>query len=305
MRPSRALTSCRRFLLAGLALLAGLFASACDRGGATGPEAPGPPPQRVVAANASAADYLLALLERDRIAALPADTFQYAVDPPDPSAWPAEKVFGKWTAEAVLSFDPDLVVAHSWQAGPAMELLREVGVPVLVLPEVHRFDDALAAIEQLGRALGRVEAARALARRLEARRDALRADGLSHLRLLSYTNLGTGGFSAGEGTTMDAVLALAGCQNAAAQAGLRGHAAIDLEELLAIDPDVIVCGARPGGHDSPSADLLRSEPALADLRAVRSGRIAVLPARLFTVNSQHVIDAAERLVEEVRDLPGG
>lgn len=75
---------------------------------------------------------------------------------------------------------------------------------------------------------------------------------------------------------------------------MTGPAAITFEQILKLDPDVIVvCG--DAGLDSPQVRLIVNEPVLSKLRAVSGRRIAVVPTRLFDALSQHVVDAVEML----------
>ena len=71
------------------------------------------------------------------------------------------------------------------------------------------------------------------------------------------------------------------------------RATADPDELE--DCDVIVVARALDGSPSPTAALLRGEPALASLEALRRDRIVVLPAALFSTVSQRLVDAAETL----------
>ena len=120
---------------------------------------------------------------------------------------------------------------------------------------------------------------------------------------MSYSNFGAGGSTTGRGTTLDIVFELAGVENAAARAGLEGHAALDHELLLALDPDLIVVGGDEDEVDAPgTAAYLLAQPELAGLRAVSTGRIVTLPAELFTTVSTELVRAAETLAAELDRL---
>jgi iron complex transport system substrate-binding protein len=125
-------------------------------------------------------------------------------------------------------------------------------------------------------------------------------------RVLGYSNYGMGGLASGEGTTMDLMARLAGLRNAAAEAGIEGYRNVDFEDLLSLDPDVLVVGAQGDGFQgSPTVDVLRGEPVLANLRAVRDERIVVMPSHLFATNSHHLVDAAEELARRIDALLAG
>ena len=107
----------------------------------------------------------------------------------------------------------------------------------------------------------------------------------------------------GHGTTHDLVLELAGLANAADELQLKWHATLDIESLLELDPQVLVISG-PGKHElrSATATALESDARLAQLRAVREGRVIELPALLFTTNSAYLIEAAEVLSARLDEL---
>lgn len=260
-------------------------------------------PERIVPATAGAFDLLAALVEPGRLAAIPATSVAYGSLQARPE-FAALPRFARFTGEELLPHRPDLVVVGSWQRADALRALRGAGAAVLRLGEVRRFEDVLADIERLGRATGEEGRAREVIEDLRRRREVLErraqnAPRLRALRAMTYLNFGTGGWTAGARTTGDLLLRLAGARNAAEEAGISGNAQIDHERLLAIDPDVLVLRATVAGEEhSSTADYLLAEPALAGLSAVRAHRFVVLPAALFSTDSQHLLDAAERLQAE-------
>jgi iron complex transport system substrate-binding protein len=259
------------------------------------------PARRIVPTNSSAVDFLLALIGPERLAALPAQAFTYSLLDPRLADWDRSRTFHTYRAEDVLSLDPDLVVTHAWQSPDTTALLREAGVAVVRIPTVRAFEDVLDTVSFLGRALEVPRRAARFRGELERRRDALAAADRPPLRVLSYTNIGVGGWTAGTGTTAHLVIELAGLVNAAAEDGGHSHYRLDIERLLELDPDLIVVGV---GDEvmSPAARYLRSEPAFRHLKALRTERVVELSVELFSTNSHHLLTAAERLAAYVDAL---
>lgn len=258
------------------------------------------PPRRALPSSATAYDFLADLVGPDRIVAVPFTTADYANAPFPAEARGRLAVFRNFQGEDILPWRPDLVLTHSWQREEAVRVLRQAGVPVVRLPDTRSFEDLLEALEVLGALVGEEPRAAALVRSARARRAALAADGrLAGVRALTYLDLGTGGWTAGTGTTGDLLLELAGLTNAAAEAGLAGNVEIDHERLIVIDPDLLVVRSTVAGEEaSPTTDLLRASPTLSTLSALREGRVIVLPARLFAAESHYLLDAAELLHAE-------
>jgi iron complex transport system substrate-binding protein len=259
--------------------------------------------ERIVPANASSMDYLAELVDADRVAAVPPTALDYSLARAEP--WAALPRFARFASEELLAFDPDLVLVHGWQSRATIARLREAGVCVVELPAVGRWEDVLAGLDLLARAVDEEARGAALRRDLEQRRATLAAAGggdLAELTVLPYGNFGAGGSTAGLGTTRDLIIGLAGLRNAAAEAGMRGNTAIDVERILSLDPDFVLVGAGPDRSErSPSADFLRRERALRNLRALRQGRVVVLSAALYSTASHHLLDGAEELAHQVRE----
>lgn len=260
------------------------------------------PPGRVLLGNASAADMITVLVGPERLAALPEQAFKYSLLADEPGAFAGVPTFARFEAEVVLGFDPDLVVVDPWAAIETVARLRELGVKVLSLPQVVALEDVRESLRILGLALGAEERASVVLSDLDARVAALRASAprRAGLTAVSYTNSGAGGWSAGLGTTNHELITLAGLENATARAGRRDHVRMSFEDLYALDPDFVLVGDyRPGDEEGSSARFLGREPALADLRAVREGRVLLIPSRLFSASSQEVVRGAEVLAQAV------
>ena len=149
--------------------------------------------------------------------------------------------------------------------------------------------------------MGRPQQAQALLANLEERKSVLARASRPEWRVLPYSNFGAGGRTSGAGTTLDLVIELAGLENAASLAGIPRHGTVDLEQVLAIDPDLFLTATGNDGVD-PGASFLRNEDVLAGLGAITGDRILVLPAELFSTSSHHVLDAAEELARQVDAL---
>ncbi len=265
-------------------------------------------PQRIVPSTARALEFAAALVGPERVAGLPKQGFEYATLGADEARFAQLPRFYAYRAEDILALKPDLVLGDPWQPGDTDQRLLEAGVRVVRLPATVTWRDAAQVLEQLGKLLGETEKATALIADLERRVTALEttAGRRKGLRALPYSNFGSEGFSAGAGTTVDEVLHLAGLTNACPE---RDHVKMDFEQLLVIDPDLIVVGAplraehgHAGDKGGASREVLLSEPRLASLRAVREKRIVELPPGLYACASHLVVEAAEVLAQRVDEL---
>ena len=293
--PLRCLPSLRAFL--SLAIL--LAFSAC-----ADPSEPDPSKEsrktfeRILLNHASAVDFVHDLVGLDKVIAIPADFDDFA-NVGGLDAFGPERRFKEFNAEIILGLNPDLVVAGSWVAAESVKHLREAGVDVYVMPTVVTLDDIRATIRDLGARLDAVERANAMLGDFETRVAALEARAAARqarATALSYTNYGSGGWTAGAGTTADLILNLAGVVNVAADAGRTGHDLVDFESMFAWDADWIVV-SKPSSAYGMTKSYLENEAALSNLRAIQAGHIAEVPAALYSTTSHYLLDGAEALEE--------
>lgn len=254
------------------------------------------PPTRIIPANAAALEILGDLGQLERVVSVPTPAFDYGNIELDQDTWKGRS-FEHYLVEPMLASRPDLVMTNPWQNPETTNFLREQGIAVLNVPAPTSFDDLLAAIRVTAEVLEVQDRAEALCAQLSERHAALRNTKRSSLRVMTYTTFGTGSWTAAKDTTADLLIQFAGMRNASTEHGLEGHAAIDIETLLAIDPDYILVGASADDSRwSTTLETMRNDPALATLRALRENQVLILPLKHFTANSHYLVDAAEALV---------
>lgn len=166
-------------------------------------------PLRIMALDQCADQYVLALRPDAELALSPrAD---------DPDAWMREAAAGRRrvrpTLEAAIGFKPDVVVRY-WGGEPRLlARLEATGVRVVTIEDATDFSGVRSNIRTVSKDLGVPGRGQALAGRMDAtlRRAAPgpETSGRSALYLTA------GGFTAGKGTLIDAILVAAGFTNAA------------------------------------------------------------------------------------------
>ncbi len=197
--------------------------------------------------------------------------------------------------EPVLATRPDLIVAAPWNDRAFLSGMKALGVRSLTLDAARDFEGIERTLLALGKAVGADEAARARAAELRARllgleRALSRAQPLTRPRVLSLSHL----VVAGSGTTVDALIRRAGGVNAAA--AIEGHRKLSAEQILALDPDVLLLGQ---GLDTDAARVLRAYPQLEATRAAKTGRVILLPPRLLTTVTPFLVEGAEQLARKL------
>lgn len=227
--------------------------------------------RRIVSIGGDVTEIVFALGEGDRLVARDStSTF-----PPEAKRLPDAGYMRALSAEGVLGTRPDAVLL-SEGAGPPEQLqaLKASGIPVETVPEGHDAEAIQRKIEAVGRALGKEQAAAALADKVAADLEAATKEAsrpaADRKRVLFILSLSDGKIiAAGDGSSADAMLTLAGADNAVS--GFKGYKALAPEAISRARPDAILMMER--SSHAAAADDLRANPALADTPAVRSGAI--------------------------------
>jgi iron complex transport system substrate-binding protein len=193
--------------------------------------------------------------------------------------------------EAILALRPELVIA--WESGnPAAQIsrLRQLGLRVF-LSEPRRLEDVPATMERLGRLAGTTATA---ARRIEAFNDRYRMlrqhyAGKPPVRVF-YQAWERPLMTVNGAHLISDVIGLCGGRNVFA--GLPGLAPqLDIEAVIAADPEVIVAGSASGAA-STSLDAWRRWSGMA---AVRKDHLYTVPWDLLARHTPRILDGAERL----------
>ena len=241
---------------------------------------------RIVSLDQCADQYVLALSPREEIVSLSPrasafDSYMRAAAKGLPELRPS--------AEAVLAERPTVVV-RSWGGGMGVSaLLKRRGVQVAQIAEADDFPTIRANIQLVSAALGQPRKGEALVAGLDD--DLAVAKGAWGDRRGLY--LTSGGFTAGRGTLIDAMMRAAGMRNAAARAGFGD---VRLERLVLNPPKMLVLGffePQGGSRWAPGRNG-------AVQRLIAGRRTIRLPAALLGCPSWFSAKAARLLAEAAR-----
>ena len=267
-----------------LVLLAALTlaATACEAGRAPSgeplqwtdglgrPVALAAPAQRIVSLAPSNTEILFALGAGAQIVGRD-DQSDY---PPEAAALSSiGSTFGQLNTEAIVALQPDLVLAASITAPEQVQALEDLGLTTYVLANPDDFEGLYQNLQTVGELTGRQGQAAELVAALEARVAAVeeKTQGANTLRVF-YEADGTdptAPWTTGSGTFQSVLIDLAGGSNVAAE--IAGWGQFSLEQLVAVDPQVIVFAS--GSFIPTTADSLAARPGWGAISAVVDGRV--------------------------------
>jgi iron complex transport system substrate-binding protein len=265
-------TSRARSLL-GFVALAAAFAASAD------------PLPRVASINLCADQHLLAIADPEQIL-----TVSWLAADPEESLYAreaADHTLNYGTAEELLKFTPEVVLAGTYTSPFTRTMLRRLGYRVLELePEA-----SLADIERNVRLVADVVAQSARGEQLVTElRDKVRAiEAARPARRPAAVIVRPGGFTVGESSLAHELLTLAGFRNVAAERGLDRWGSLSMEALLRSSPEVIVLTGYRSTQPS-LANAVLEHPALAKLEAAQ--RTVTVPTALWACGLPRSIEAA-------------
>ena len=228
---------------------------------------PSASPQRLVTLAPSLTETVLALGAGERIVGV--SRFD---DAPEVCALPKVGGYSDPSVEAVVALRPDLVLCEPSPGNrSAVERMAALGTPVLAVP-LGSEEEILAALREVGAALGLAEKGVELANRVKARVEAVRARARPVARVRTLVVYDWEPLVvAGPGSFGDGMLASAGATNAADSAR-SPYPVFSAELAIRAEPQVIVDASDVRG---PARERLLSLPGM------KQARLAVASPSLF------------------------
>ena len=201
--------------------------------------------------------------------------------------------------EAVLALQPDLVIA--WQSGnppTQIERLQSLGLSVFI-SEPRDLRDVPDTVAKLGRMAGTETVAQAVVAAYGERYDRLRQQYGGRSEVSVFYQIWPQPLMTVNGAHLiSAVIRLCGGANIfAALPALSPR--VDIEAVLAANPDVIIAGNDGGGSESEIARW-RGWP---ELTAVQQGHLYAIPRELLVRHTPRILEGAEllcRILDQVR-----
>lgn len=249
--------------------------------------------ERIVAIGGTVTEIIYALGEGDRVVAV--DTT--SLYPQEATAKPNIGYVRQISAEGVLSQKPDLIIAESG-AGPvdSINILKASGLAFVSIPSPPETSAIPDKIRAVGKAVGRTDKAEELAKSVETSlkmiEDKVQAASGPKKKVLFALSLANGRvMAAGSQTSADAMIRLAGGENAVAT--VSGYKPLSDEAVIAAAPDVVL--VMSGGAQHLTADKAFELPALAATPAGRN-------KAFLTMDGLYLLGLGPRAADAARDL---
>lgn len=200
----------------------------------------------------------------------------------------------KASAETIIGLQPDLVLIPDWQPAELVQTIREAGIPVYVYKSPNTIEEIKRTIQEVARVVGEEQQGARLVEQMDGElaqvgeKVGTLADGERQV----VVRFGLMGGSGGVGSTFDDICRYAGVKNGAALAGLDRDGLLSKEQIVAINPDVLIM---PTWDYSGKTDMekfrtdIQADPALQTVNAVRQKRLIQVPDRYLYCTSQYIV----------------
>ncbi|WP_336922933.1 ABC transporter substrate-binding protein [Aquipuribacter sp. SD81] len=225
-------------------------------------------PTSIVSISPTATEMLFAVGAGEQVVAV--DAFSYY-----PEEAPVTDLSGfEPNLEAILGYDPDLVVA-SGDPGDLVSGLDAAGVPTLLLPSALDLEESYDQVRRVGAATGHADAAEDVVAETQANIDAAVADaGDAGEGLTYYHELDPSFFTASGDTFIGEVYGLFGLENIADETG-EAYPQLSQEFVVEADPDLVFVTS---GDFSASPEEIADRSGWGEVTAVENGDVVVVDA---------------------------
>ncbi|QDR79070.1 ABC transporter substrate-binding protein [Sporomusa termitida] len=256
-------------------------------------------PQRIISLSVSTDEILLGLVPSGRIAALTylADDGGLSNITEQAKAVPARI---RANPEVVIALQPDLVIVPDWQPLEFVQTVRDAGFPVYIYQWPNSIEEIKNVILEIARAVGEPEAGA----KLVADMDNTLAEVVDRVRPIPdsqrpvVVRFSLMGGSDGKGTTFDDICQYAGVKNGAALAGLGMNDILSKEQLVKVNPDILLMPTWDYTGKTDMAQFaadIQNDPALQSVKAIRRQQLVSIPERYLVCTSQYIVWGVKNL----------
>jgi len=257
-----------------------------------------PPPLRIVSLTPGATEMLFSAGAGAQVAA----TVEYSDEPAAARGVPRIGDVAAIDMERLVALHPQVVIAWPTGGNPAQrQKVAALGIPVYD-QDVQRLADLPGSLRRLGALAGTdataERAAAALAQRLAALERTYARGNSRPSVLLQVWNRPI--YTVGGRHLMSDALAVCGARNVFGDLPESGPV-VDVEAVIARDPDIIIAAAPRGEGAAWLADWKR----FGTLKAVRSGRLVAFEDQALSRLGPSVVDATEELCRAIARVSRG
>lgn len=199
--------------------------------------------------------------------------------------------------EEVVALEPEFAIVSRFTDADLVAILKEAGIPVIRTSLENSTEGNIPNILLMAYAFGAEQRGLQLADEIQTRlqyiQETIQNENPDKPLVLStafYDSI----WVAGTDSTENGIIIAAGGTNAATEAGIESHQQVSIESIVAMNPDIIII-TQPQESAIEYANMLKNEPAMQNVPAVKNNNIFTVPPNYFTTLSHWNIRGIETL----------
>ena len=208
--------------------------------------------------------------------------------------------YGELNIEAIVALDPDLILVAAITPIEQIEALEDLGLRVYQVPNPMTFNDLFVNLEALGKITGQEQNTAVLIEALAARVKAVEDAVVDAANVRVFYEVDgtdpTAPWTTGAGTFQQVLIGMVKGENVAAD--LDGWGAMNLEQIVERDPEVVIFGEGP--WVPTTSELLAERSGWGAISAVVNGRVHGVDTNWIDRPGPRLVDALERFAAIVQ-----
>jgi iron complex transport system substrate-binding protein len=253
-------------------------------------------PQRIVSLAPANTEILYALGLGDRIVGVT----DYSDYPPEAALKPNIGRYDTPNIEQILATDPDLILADSIHKAEIIPQLESHGLTVVTIAPAT-FEEIFDSIRMVGEITGTEEKADELLSDMQARVKAItdETDTLPESEIVSvfYLVWHDPLMTSGGDTLINEMIEMSGGRNIFED--VSGAAMVELEELIARNPQVIIAGVGMGLDVETTMQVFETETRLKELDAMKNGRVYGIHLDISGRTGPRIVEGLEAFARSI------
>ena len=257
-------------------------------------------PKRIVSMGIGRDEILLELVEPERIAALTYLADDAGISSVSVKAQVIKGRVQRNNLEAILSYAPDLVVVPDWDGIGFVGQLRSAGIKVYVNKTPNTMQEIKANIAELAAAVGEDEQGYLLQQQMDERLSAIwskvgKIKPEQRKKIVALSFMGPMGI---KGSSFDDMCHYANIINAVENLDIPRNAAFSEEQMLLLDPDIILVPSWDYSGTKNTGEFQRqimTNEAYQGIKAIRNHQVVQVHDRYLYSTSQYAVNAVEEL----------
>ncbi|MDL2280616.1 ABC transporter substrate-binding protein [Selenomonadales bacterium OttesenSCG-928-I06] len=260
------------------------------------------PPVRIVSLTLCSDEILLELVSKDRIVAFTNLSKDAGISNIVEESKAVFKLPNQ-NAETIISLKPDIIIAADWHSQDLIKILEEIGLNVYVYKTPDTIEEVKGLIIDLSQAVDSLAKGKELVRDMELRLSNCqnKVKDIPVKERKTIIALSPMGCYGGTGSMLDDIYKNSFVINGASLLGISKDGYLSKEQLVSVNPDVIMISTWAYEDDSYNnlEEEISNDSALKTVNAVKNRSFIKIDSKYTYATSQYVVFAVENIIREV------